>query len=318
MTLALCIRSTGGNWSAERWRQRLTERISSVPIVIWPDERIDPASVRFAGTWKPIPGALAQFPNLEVIFNLGAGVDALMSDPTLPAVPVVRVVADDLITRMKEYVLLHVLMYHRRQHRQIEAQRQGIWSAEHQWPASRVHVGIMGFGILGQAAAPPLADLGFQVLGWSNTRKNVAGVRSFAGKGELSAFLSQTDILVALLPATPETDGILNAKLFRQLARNGPLGGPILINAGRGALQNEDDILACLDDGTLLGATLDVFRTEPLPANHPFWTHPKVVITPHNAADSDPDAISDYVAQQLSTYLRGQPLSNTVDRGRGY
>lgn len=176
----------------------------------------------------------------------------------------------------------------------------------------------MGFGVLGQAAALPLLDLGFQVSGWSSTPKAFPSVATFTGEEELGAFLGHTDILVVLLPATPETDGILNKENFRKLSRSGPLGGPILINAGRGALQNEDDILACLDDGTLLAATLDVFRTEPLPRGHPFWSHPKVVITPHNAADSDPDAISDYVAQQLAEYRRGEPLRNTVDRRRGY
>ncbi|MFM1813773.1 MAG: hypothetical protein RLZ98_468 [Pseudomonadota bacterium] len=318
MSFALCIRGTGGNWSAERWRQRLAERMPEVAVSIWPDPAFDPAEVRFAGTWRPEPGVLARFPNLEVIFNLGAGVDAVMSDPNLPDVPVVRVVADDLITRMKEYVLLHVLMYHRRQYRLFAAQRECTWAAEHQWPSSKVRVGIMGFGVLGQAVAPPLVDLGFQVSGWSNTRKEAASVRSFAGKGELRAFLGSTDILVALLPATPETDGILDAGLFRQLARDGVLGGPVLINAGRGALQNEDDILAALDDGTLLAATLDVFRTEPLPREHRFWTHPKVTISPHNAADSDPDTISDYVAAQLRAYEAGRGLKNTVDRKRGY
>lgn len=318
MTLMLCIRGTGGNWSAERWQQRLHERLPDVPIAIWPDANVPVESVRFAGTWRPEPGVLARFPNLEVIFNLGAGVDAVLTDPDLPDVPIVRVVADDLITRMKEYVLLHVLMYHRRQYALLDAQRRQDWAASHQWPSSRVRVGIMGFGSLGQAVAPPLVDLGFQVSGWSASRKSVSGVRSFAGDQELGPFLSETDILVVLLPATPRTDGILNENLFRKLARNGPLGGPVLINAGRGALQNEADILKCLDDGTLLAATLDVFRSEPLVKGHPFWSHPRVTITPHNAADSDPDAISDYVAAQLLAYQSGRPLTHAVDRKRGY
>ena len=318
MTFVLCIRGAGGNWSAERWRQRLEERIPDVPVVIWPDQGIDPREVRYAGTWRPEPGVLARFPNLEVIFNLGAGVDGVIGDPDLPDVPIVRVVADDLITRMKEYVLLHVLMYHRRQRELFKAQQEQIWAAQHQWPSSQLRVGIMGFGTLGQAVAPPLVDLGFQVSGWARTKKSMAGVRCFAGADELGAFLSGTDILVVLLPATPGTDGILNKSLFSLLARDGPLGGPVIINAGRGALQNEADILSCLDDGTLAGATLDVFRHEPLEKGHPLWSHPKVVITPHNAADSDPDAISDYVTVQLRAHQRGEGLANTVSRARGY
>jgi glyoxylate/hydroxypyruvate reductase A len=156
------------------------------------------------------------------------------------------------------------------------------------------------------------------VAGWSRSRKALAGIRSFAGEDELPAFLARTDILVCLLPLTPTTRGLLNRRTFSQLARDGVLGGPIVINAGRGGLQVEADLLAALDDGTLSAATLDVFEKEPLPAESPFWSHPKVTVSPHNAADTDPDAISVYVAEQIAAHERGEPLRNVVDRKSGY
>ena len=154
--------------------------------------------------------------------------------------------------------------------------------------------------------------------GVGNVARNVAGVACFHGNAQIDAFLRATDILVCLLPLTPDTHGILNRDVFAKLHRDSPLGAPVLINAGRGALQNEADTLACLDDGTLGATSLDVFVQEPLPAESPFWTHPKVVLTPHNAADTDADAISAYVAEQIARFEAGGALENVVDRGRGY
>jgi glyoxylate/hydroxypyruvate reductase A len=156
------------------------------------------------------------------------------------------------------------------------------------------------------------------VAGWSRSARTIEGVECFHGEGQLDAFLQRTDILVCLLPLTPDTRQILNRGLFEKLNRNGPMGAPVLINAGRGGLQNEPDILACLDDGTLGAASLDVFCNEPLPADSRFWNHPKVVLTPHNAADTDPDEISKYVARQIERFEAGGELENVVDRGRGY
>ena len=155
--------------------------------------------------------------------------------------------------------------------------------------------------------------LGFRVSGWSRSAKAIAGIECFHGEAQFDAFLRQTDILVCLLPLTADTRHILNRDVFAKLNRNSPLGAPVLINAGRGGLQNEADILDCLDDGTLGAASLDVFATEPLPADSPFWTHPKVVLTPHNAADTDPDEISKYVAQQIERFEAGGALENVVD-----
>jgi glyoxylate/hydroxypyruvate reductase A len=279
----------------------------------------DPGAVRYTAVWKPPAGFLRTLPNLAAIFNLGAGVDALIQDATLPDVPLVRVVTRDLTARMTEYVVLHVLLHHRRQRMLDAAQQRRTWAAKDQWAASAVRVGIMGYGELGQDAGEVLVRLGFRVAAWSRSPKLAsAGVELFSGAEGLAPFLARTDILVALMPLTPETRGILDRRLFAGLAQDGVLGAPVLINAGRGGLQVEADILAALDDGTLGAATLDVFNQEPLPADSPLWTHPNVTITPHNAADSDPDAISDYVAQQILAFEAGEPLANVVDRRRGY
>jgi glyoxylate/hydroxypyruvate reductase A len=316
--LALLVSGGTENWAPERWRQRFTRIYPDRPVALIPDDAIDPALVRYAAVWKPRPGALARFPRLEVIFNLGAGVDAVVADATLPDVPLVRVAVGDLTQRMTEYVVMHVLMHHRRQGYYAESQRNKIWAPKLQWAASELRVGVMGLGVLGRDAAEVLARIGFDVAGWSNTPKEIAGIACFAGAAGLGPFLARTDVLVCLLPLTGDTRGILDRRTFEGLARDGKLGGPVIINAGRGGLQNEADLLAALDDGTLLAATLDVFHSEPLPPDSRFWSHPKVTLSPHNAADTDADTISDYVAEQIAAYERGEGLMNVVDRKTGY
>jgi glyoxylate/hydroxypyruvate reductase A len=209
-------------------------------------------------------------------------------------------------------------MHHRQEPYLRQSQREKVWEPNFQWPASAITVGIMGLGTLGADAAEVLRRLGFHVVGWSRSPRSIEGVECFYGAAQMDTFLRATDILVCLLPLTPETHGILNREAFTKLNRNSPLGAPVLINAGRGGLQNEADILACLDDGTLGAASLDVFVEEPLPADSAFWTHPKVVLTPHNAADTDADAISAYVAEQITRFEKGAALENVVDRTRGY
>ena len=316
--LALLVHGGTENWSPQRWKDRFDEVCEGRPVLPLADAKSDPAAVHYAAVWKPQPGELAGFPNLRVIFNLGAGVDALMADRTLPDVPLVRVAVGDLTARMTEYVVLHVLMHHRQEPYLRQSQREKRWAPKSQWAASAVSVGIMGLGTLGADAADALRRLGFRVAGWSRSPKKIPGIECFHGEAEIDAFLRRTDILVCLLPLTPETRHVLNRALFEKLNRNSPLGAPILINAGRGGLQNEADILQCLDDGTLGGASLDVYATEPLPEDSRFWTHPKVVLTPHNAADTDPDEISKYVAEQIRRFEAGGTLENVVDRGRGY
>ena len=287
--------------------------------MLLPDAAFDPAEVHYAAVWKPAPGELAAFPNLRVIFNLGAGVDALMANSTLPNVPLVRVAVGDLTGRMTEYVVLHVLMHHRQEPYLRTCQREKRWAPKSQWPASAISVGIMGLGTLGADAAKALRRLGFRVVGLEQKPQGRSTAsNAFTARRSWMPFLRRTDILVCLLPLTPDTRHILNRGLFAKLNRNSPMGAPVLINAGRGGLQDEADILQCLDDGTLGAASLDVFATEPLPPDSPFWTHPKVILTPHNAADTDPDEISKYVARQIERFEAGGALENVVDPARGY
>jgi glyoxylate/hydroxypyruvate reductase len=316
--LALLVHGGTENWSPQRWKSRFNEVCKDRRVLLLPEATFDPAEIRYAAVWKPAQGELAAFPNLRVIFNLGAGVDALMADSTLPKVPLVRVAVGDLTYRMTEYVVLHVLMHHRQELYLRACQREKRWEPRSQWPASAISVGIMGLGTLGSNAAEVLRRIGFRVSGWSRSPRQIQGIACFHGNPQLDAFLQQTDILVSLLPLTPDTRHILNRKVFAKLNRNSPMGAPVLINAGRGGLQHEADILACLDDGTLGAASLDVFATEPLPADSPFWTHPNVVLTPHNAADTDTDEISKYVAQQIERFEAGGALENVVDPARGY
>ena len=317
-TLALLIHGGTENWSPERWERRFNDVCTDRPVWVASEQGGNPADVHYAAVWKPAPGELASFPNLRVIFNLGAGVDALMADKTLPKVPLVRVSVGDLTGRMTEYVVLHVLMHHRQELYLRDSQRKKRWQPKYQWSAGALTVGVMGLGTLGSDAAEVLVRLGFKVVGWSNSPKTIKGVECFHGKAQFDAFSRRADILVCLLPLTPDTRGILNRELFAKLNRSSPLGAPVLINAGRGGLQNEADILSCLDDGTLGAVSLDVFATEPLPQDSPFWTHPKVVLTPHNAADTDTDEISKYVARQIERFEAGAQLENIVNPERGY
>jgi glyoxylate/hydroxypyruvate reductase len=316
--LALLVHGGTDNWSPERWKRRFDEVCSDRRVLLLPDGAFDPAEIHYAAVWKPGHGELAAFPNLRVIFNLGAGVDALMADTSLPKVPLVRVAVADLTDRMTEYVVLHVLMHHRQELYLRASQREKRWAPKFQWPANAISVGIMGLGTLGANAADVLRRLGFGVSGWSRNPKEIDGVACFHGEAQLDSFLQRTDILVCLLPLTPQTRHILNRKLFSRLHRSSPMGAPVLINAGRGGLQDEADILQCLDDGTLGAASLDVFAQEPLAADSPFWAHPKVVLTPHNAADTDPEEISKYVAHQIEQFEAGGELENVVDPERGY
>jgi glyoxylate/hydroxypyruvate reductase A len=287
--------------------------------IVMLDEPFDRESVRYALSWRHPPGALKDLPNLRVILSLGAGVDHLFSDHTLPYTPIVRVVDPDLTNRMSEWVVMHALV-HLRQLRRYERQQGGrVWDDDDSQPkASDVQVGVLGLGVMGKDAVAKLRALGFKVAGWSASPKSLPDVTGFSGADGLKRMLAQTDTLVVLLPLTEATRGIINASLLSQLKHDGPLGGPILINAGRGGLQVEADILAALNSGALKGASLDVFEREPLPRDSRLWSHPAVYISPHNAAISSPKAIAALVARQIEAHERGEPLAHVVDRRRGY
>jgi glyoxylate/hydroxypyruvate reductase A len=300
------------------WAARFRSRAPGRTIRTWPDDVGDPAEIAYACAWKAPHGLLATFPNLKAVFSLGAGVDHLLADPSLPDVPIVRFVDPDLTMRMREYVVLHVLMHHRRQRLYDAQQRRRLWREHPQPAASEVGVGVMGLGVLGRSCAEALGRIGFRVAGWSRTKKVIPGVETFWAADGLDRFLARSEILVCLLPHTPSTEGILDIRLFRKLKRDGALGGAYLINAGRGGLQVDADILAALDQGALTGATLDVFPTEPLPPTSPLWDRPEVTITPHNAAVSVPTALVDNVLQQIERLEAGLALAHVVDRAAGY
>jgi glyoxylate/hydroxypyruvate reductase A len=290
------------------------------------DVRIAPATgpledIRYALVWQPPSGLLAALPNLQLIVSVGAGVDALLDDPTTPVRPLVRFVDNDLTARMVEYVVMNVLYHHRRMTEFRELQARRTWTYLPEPAAQNVRIGIMGLGVLGTAAAAALHPFGYQLRGWTRTPKTLDGVTCFTGMHQLDPFLAETDIVVILLPLTPQTRGLLNRTFIRKLSLRGRsplLPGPVVINAGRGGLQIDADLLDSLDAGELYAASLDVFQAEPLPAGSPLWTHPRVVITPHNAAESAPAAIARYAVRQIKTHARGGKLENIVHRARGY
>jgi len=299
------------------WTQAFRKQPGAI-VRAWPDDLGDPREIDIACVWRAPHGLLATLPNLKLIVNLGAGADYLLADASLPDVPIVRAADPDLSMRVTEYAVLHTLRYHRRQPLYNAQQRARIWKVHEQPAASEVNVGVMGLGVIGAEAARVLARIGFKVAGWSASPKIIDGIETFHGAAGLDPFLARTEILICLLPLTPATGGILDGTVFRKLRRDGAAGGAFLINAGRGPLQIDADILAALGDGTLAGATLDVFPEEPLPPSSALWTHPKVTVTPHNAGDILPDILAAQVMRQIARLERGEPLQNLVDRRRGY
>ena len=304
-------------WDPVRWVDAVRAGDPARPVFVWPDVP-EPESIAYALAWKPAVGTLADLPHLKAIFSLGAGVDHLIFRNDLPDVPIVRVVDPDLTGRMVEWVVLQVLIHHRGQRLYDRQQRERMWKERSQPAAHDVRVGIMGMGVLGAASAKALASLGFRVAGWSRRPASVASVESFAGADELDAFLRRSDILVCLLPLTDATRGILSLPLFEKLAHDGPPGMPVLINAGRGGLQVEADIVAALESGILGGASLDVFEAEPLDPASPLWGFDDVVITPHCAAASTASALVPAMLRQIADFEAGAPLTHVVDRKAGY
>jgi glyoxylate/hydroxypyruvate reductase A len=313
MTILVAVRG----WKPDHWIDALRAAAPDRTVVL-PGDTFDPTAVRYALVWKPEPGYLRTFPKLEAIFSPGAGVDHLTTDPDLPNLPVVRIVDPDLTGRMTEWVVLNVLLHHRRQAHYIAAQDARSWKPLRQWAASAVRVGIMGLGELGRDAARALQALGFRVAGWSRTERRVDGVDCFHGDQGLVPFLARTDILVSLLPLTAETENMIDRAVIDALAKDGPLGGPVILNAGRGRSLVEADLLDALADGRVKGASLDVFTAEPLPPESPLWRAPNIFLTPHVAAESDPEALSRYVIGEIAAYEAGRPLRHLVDRHKGY
>jgi glyoxylate/hydroxypyruvate reductase len=309
--MAMLFRSTVD--SAARWRAQLTKLREALDIRVWPDIG-DPAEIDYALIWRPEPGFLASLPNLKLILSLGAGVDHLLGDPRLPHhLPIVRLVDPHMTAAMSEYVVLQVLRLHRHDLDYRAQQQERVWRELDQKNAADRRVGILGFGELGRDAAKKLKALGFDVAAWSRSEKTAAGVESYAGADGLRHLLGRSEIVVCLLPLTSETEGILNARTLALL----PLGAA-LVNAARGAHLVEDDLFAALASGKLSGAVLDVFHDEPLPADHPFWHHPRVVVTPHVAAFTNPATAAPIILDNIRRFEEGRPLLNRVDPARGY
>ena len=309
--MALLFRSTVD--SAARWRAQLTRLTQQLDIRVWP-EIGKPAEIEYALVWRPEPGFLASLPNLKLILSLGAGVDHLLGDPQLPQhLPIVRLVDPHMTDAMSEYVVLQVLRLHRRDLDYRAQQEAGLWRELDQKNAVDRRVGILGLGELGRDAAKKLRALGFDVAGWSRGERTVPGVASYAGANGLPQLLGRSEILVCLLPLTAETEGILNGSTLALLPK-----GAALVNAARGAHLVEEDLLAALASGQISAAVLDVFREEPLPAGHPFWRHPRVILTPHVAAFTNPATAAPIILDNIRRFEEGRPLLNQIDPARGY
>jgi len=290
------------------------------PVVDWAKgERPDNlAGIKYALVWEFDHDLFDRMPDLEVIFSAGAGVDKVLSNPALPKnIPIVRFVDHSLTTRMGEWICMQCLNHLRQQKHYDAAQQKAEWQEAAQPQASDVTVGIMGLGVLGQDAGLKLKALGFNVIGWSRTQKEIDGIECYDESG-LDVFLSKTEYLVGLLPLTAGTTGIFNRELFSKLAKHPVLPSPVFINGGRGKSQVETDIISCLEDGTLGSVSLDVFEEEPLSKDSPLWNFKNSYIFPHVAANSDVKSLGAYVDGQITRYERGEGLENLVDLKLGY
>lgn len=292
------------------WLEALRQEFPQAQLAAW-HSGAPPAD--YAVVWAPPQQFFDEQTQLKAVFNMGAGVDALLKRDINPGLPLVRLNDAGMGVQMAEYVC-HALIRHTRQFDVFETQaRTGQWHEPVPLERAGYPVGILGLGVLGERVARAVAALDFPVLGWSRSPKQVAGVRSLWGMNQLPAFLAQTRVLVNLLPLTPETENILNRSTLSQLQ-----AGAYLINVARGRHVVEEDVLALLDSGQLAGATLDVFRTEPLPPAHPFWRHPRVTVTPHIAGRTIlPETVAQ-IAGKVRALEAGLPIDGLVDRSRGY
>lgn len=297
----------------DEWMTYLREEgLEFTPVFREPGQ--DPTGARVAIVWMPPPELFDDESNLEVVFNVGAGVDAILAANALPEhVSLVRLEDTGMGAKMAEYVIHAVAEITRNMGQFRDAQKQKSWA-----PTSHVYfedwpVGILGLGVIGSQVAASVATLGYPVRGWSRRQRHFEGVESYAGDDGFDKFLASSRILVNVLPLTPETAGILNRDTFSKL-----LPGAHIINIGRGGHLVEDDLLACLDDGTLQGATLDVFQVEPLPADHAFWTHPAVSVTPHISGTTNARLAMRQITTKLRAWRAGTAFSGIVDRRAGY
>lgn len=294
------------------WAAQFARRMPQLPFLTWP-EMGDAAQVRYLAAWEPPPQLAETFPNLEILFSVGAGVDQFDFTALPPHLSVVRMVEPGLTACMCEYVSWAVLSLHREMPLYLHQQRRSLWKEHPIRPASTRRVGVMGMGNLGRAAIAQLRKLGFDCAGWNRSRRDEPGVRCYAGEAELDEFLARTEILVCLLPLTPETRGILGKRVFDALP-----AGAAIVNAARGGHLVQADLLAALEAGQLSAAILDVCEPEPLPQGHAFWDHPRIWLTPHIASATQAETAADALLDNLRRHEAGLPLEGVVDRSRGY
>jgi glyoxylate/hydroxypyruvate reductase A len=297
--------------AVEDWHAGLASALPEAQIDVWPE---DPARPDYALVWKPPADLFLRVRPGKAIFNLGAGVDALLLVPTLPTdVPVIRLEDAGMAEQMCEYVTLAVLRAYREADAYAAQQRDGRWQPRRRLPKAEFGIGILGFGVLGRAVAAGIAPFGFPLAGWSRARNATGDFENYAGRGELPAFLAHSRVLVCLLPLTAETRGFLDRPTLAQLPR-----GAHVINVARGEIVVDEDLLSLLDSGQLASATLDVFSQEPLPADHAFWHHPQVTLTPHSSAVTRVADSLEQIAAKIRRLERGEAVTGIVDRLRGY
>ncbi|MEM7731650.1 MAG: glyoxylate/hydroxypyruvate reductase A [Pseudomonadota bacterium] len=295
------------------WKPLLSAAHPDIPFWDGAEEVQDPAAVRFVACWIAPDDLFERYPNIELLISVGAGVDQFDFDALPDQVQVVRMITPSICEMIQEYVTLGVLALHRDLPIYLHQQRETQWGTRRIQLARRRRVGVMGLGQLGLAALTALEPFGFQLSGWSRSRKELTGITTFAGAGELPAFLAQSDIVVCLLPLTPETRGILGQDLFAQLPK-----GAGLVQCGRGEHLDQNALLSALQTGQVSAAILDVTDPEPLPENHAFWSHPGVILTPHIASETDFEEGAVFCARAIDAYLSGAAIPGLVNKDRRY
>lgn len=297
---------------ADEWRRALAAELPDLDFRVDPDVG-DPAEVNYVLAWMPPDGFFARFPNLKLVTNLGAGVDRLVNRDDLVPVKFSRLNDPGMIAMMTSYVVFAVTRYARDMHIFERAKRRGEWEYVHPRPLSAIKVGVLGLGELGAPAAAMLAQMGYTVSGWSRSEKSIPGVRSLTGRAGLEAILSESEILVSLIPLTKESEGLLGAAELALMPK-----GAKFVNASRGRVVDEAALIAALASGAIGEATLDVFNVEPLPSGHPLWALDNVFITPHMASITVPALAARDVAESVRRVRRGLPPLHEVDPARGY